>query len=69
MQQKKKPRRVRRGLRCLGQGSWGQGLTKIGLPLRRHDTMASRIRYGYWTKGQPERGQHRRPVPPIIRAA
>jgi hypothetical protein len=26
-----------------------------GRPLRRHDTMASLIRYGYWTKGQPGR--------------
>jgi hypothetical protein len=23
------------------------------VPLRRHDTMASLVRYGYWTKGQP----------------
>jgi hypothetical protein len=23
------------------------------VPLRHHDTMASPIRYGYWTKGQP----------------
>jgi hypothetical protein len=31
------------------------------VPLRRHDTMASLIRYGYWTKDQPGRGQHRQP--------
>jgi len=36
-----------------------------GLPLHRHDTMASVIRYGYWTKGQPGRGQHhQRKTPP-----
>jgi hypothetical protein len=43
----------------VGRGYCGAGPCGEGRPLRHHDTMASPIRYGYWTKGQPGRGQHR----------
>ena len=42
----------------VGRGYCGAGPCGEGRPLRHHDTMASLIRCGYWTKGQPGRGQH-----------
>ena len=52
----------------VGRGYCGAGPCGEGRPLRHHDTMASPIRYGYWTKGQPGRGQHREPRPMLISA-
>ncbi len=51
----------------VGRGYCGAGPCGEGRPLRHHDTMASPIRYGYWTKGQPGRGQHRqqKKAPPV----
>ena len=37
----------------VGRGYCGAGPCGEGRPLHHHETVASPIRYGYWTKGQP----------------